>query len=139
MPTINSFEEIEAWTRARRLANELHRIFLKDSAKNDFGLKNQVSRSIGSVMDNIAEGFERGGNKEFIQFLFIAKGSAGETRSQLFRMLDRNYISKEEFESLLAELSFTSKLIMNFIKYLKNTDLKGSKYHEPESSYGGQL
>ena len=134
MATIRSFEEIEAWARARKLADEFHHIFLRDGAKHDFGLKDQVNRSIGSVMDNIAEGFERGGNKEFIQFLFIAKGSAGETRSQLYRILDRKYISKLEFDQLSVELETTSKLLMKFITYLKHSELKGNKYVKVQSS-----
>ena len=136
MATIGSFEEIEAWMKARKLSVELVNIFLRDGARHDFALKDQVNRSIGSVMDNIAEGFERGGNKEFIQFLFIAKGSAGETRSQLCRMFDRKYISKEEFDRLSFELESTSKLLMNFISYLKNSEMKGTKFHDPASTYG---
>ena len=136
MATIKSFEEIEAWMRARKVADQFYNVFLREGAKRDFGLKDQVNRSIGSVMDNIAEGFERGGNKEFVQFLFIAKGSAGETRSQLYRILDRNYISIEEFNQLSTELVTINKLLMNFISYLKTTEIKGHKYHEPDAKYG---
>ena len=139
MASINTFEDIEAWIRARKLSSELNRIFQGETAKHDYGLKDQVNRSIGSVMDNIAEGFERGGNKEFIQFLFIAKGSAGEARSQLYRILDRNYLTQNEFNRMSLELSTISVLLMNFINYLKNSEFKGSKYHEPQLRYGDQI
>jgi four helix bundle protein len=129
MATIKSFEQIEAWSRARTISVELNQILLRDKVKYDYAIRDQVNRSIGSVMDNIAEGFERGGNKEFIQFLFIAKGSAGETRSQVYRMHDRNYISKEEFESLFDELDNISKMLLGLISYLKNSALKGTKFH----------
>ena len=135
MATIQTFEEIEAWKRARKLAHELHTISLREAMKYDFALRDQVNRSTGSVMDNIAEGFERGGNREFIQFLYIAKGSTGEARSQLYRMLDRNYVTDEEYARLSGELRSTSQLLMNFISYLKSADLKGSKYHDPETCY----
>ena len=136
MATIKTFEDIEAWKKARKLADEIFQVFLRADAKHDFALKDQTNRSIGSVMDNIAEGFERGGNKEFIQFLFIAKGSAGETRSQLCRMLDRNYITIKEFEDLTTELIASSKMIMRLIEYLKHSDLRGDKFHEPDMPYG---
>ena len=128
MATIHSYEEIEAWKRARSTASTIRVISLRATMSRDHSLCDQVNRSIGSVMDNIAEGFERGGNKEFIQYLFIAKASAGETRSQLYRMLDSGYISVDEFNSLSAEILSISQLIMNFISYLKRTKLKGTKF-----------
>lgn len=110
MAIIRTFEDIESWVKARKLADEIFRISNRENMRRDFALKDQVNRSIGSVMDNIAEGFERGGNKEFIQYLFIAKGSAGETRSQLYRMLDRQCISKFQKTNLIEYSMNLNKL-----------------------------
>ena len=89
MATFSSFEEIEAWKLSRVLANKIYKVSMDGSFSRDYKLKDQINGSSGSVMDNIAEGFERDGTREFIQFLAIAKGSIGETRSQLYRALDR--------------------------------------------------
>ena len=95
MATINKFEDLEIWQLAREICKDVWFLFETTSLGNDFKLKNQMNGSSGSVMDNIAEGFERNGRREFIQFLSIAKGSCGELKSQLYRSLDRKHISKE--------------------------------------------
>jgi len=128
MGTIRRFEDLEIWRQFRELCNEVYHIIESTQLKNNFRLCNQIDGSSGSVMDNIAEGFERNGNKEFIQFLSIAKASCGETRSQLYRVYDRKFISQEKFEVLIELTETLSKKINSFIKYLNTTDLKGTKY-----------
>lgn len=128
MATYKSFEDLEIWQLARELSADIYEIIENSELKNNFRLANQIDGSSGSIMDNIAEGFERNGNKEFIQFLYISKASCGETRSQLYRILDRNFISKEKFEVLKLKTADLSKKIGGFIFYLQNSDFKGSKY-----------
>jgi len=133
--TFKSFEEIEAWQKARDLSNEIYELSITGNLAKDYSLKDQINRSTGSVMDNIAEGFERGGNREFIQFLAIAKGSVGEVRSQLYRAKDRNHIEPKSFDILYEKALVISKLITSLMKYLQQSDFKGMKYHDPEEPY----
>lgn len=128
MATISKFEDLDIWNEARRLAHRIHIISVETNLNNDFRLKSQIKASSGSVMDNIAEGFERDGNIEFRQFLAIAKGSAGETRSQLYRLLDCGYITEEQFSELKNDYERLSGKIKNFIVYLNKKDFKGNKF-----------
>lgn len=140
MATFKTFEEIESWRNARQLSDKIFKLTLEGTFLKDYKLRDQINGSSGSIMDNIAEGFERGGNREFIQFLSIAKGSAGETRSQLYRALDRNHITKNQFNSLMEEVIQISKQISSLINYLKNSELKGIKFiKEPEEPYGQNI
>jgi len=128
MATINRFEDLEIWQEARRLAKEIHIISTETGLKLDFKFKEQIKSSSGSAMDNIAEGFERDGNIEFRQFLSIAKGSAGETRLQLYRVFDFEYVDEQKFELLKKDYENLSGKIKNFITYLNKKDFKGNKF-----------
>ena len=128
MATITKFEDLEIWQEARKLATEIHLISRDTDLKTDFRFKEQIKASPGSVMDNIAEGFERDGNLEFRQFLSIAKGSAGESRSQIYRLYDYEYISEERFLDLKNKYENLSGKIKNFITYLNKKDFKGTKF-----------
>lgn len=125
MATIKQFEDIEAWKIARELCHKLGVLIDTGSFKTSFKLIAQMEASSGSIMDNIAEGFERGTRGEFIQFLGYAKGSCGELRSQLYRSLDRNFITQSDFEMLYVMSSQTSGKIQNLINYLNKTDVEG--------------
>ncbi|MDR0582108.1 MAG: four helix bundle protein [Prevotellaceae bacterium] len=128
MATITCFEELEIWKMARILCSDISRITNYALFSKDYRFRDQIRSSSGSVMDNIAEGFERSGNKEFIQFLYIAKGSCGEVRSQLYRALDVSYITTDEFVLLKEKVQQLSKKIATFIQYLHNTEMTGIKY-----------
>ncbi|QXP71733.1 four helix bundle protein [Polaribacter sp. R2A056_3_33] len=128
MATIRRFEDLEIWQLARKLAQQVIFISKNTDLKNDYRFKDQIKTSSGSVMDNIAEGFERDGNLEFRQYLSIAKGSAGEVRSQSYRLFDSEYISEEKLNDLIIECEHLSKKIANFISYLNKRDFKGTKF-----------
>lgn len=122
---------MEAWQLAKELNKEIYSIAKSGNFSRDFELKKQIIRSSGSIMDNIAEGFERGGKGEFIQFLGIAKGSAGEVRSQLHRAFDQAYIDKNKFDELYNKADRVGKMINGLISYLNKTEIKGQKYKKP--------
>ncbi|MBL0135495.1 MAG: four helix bundle protein [Chitinophagaceae bacterium] len=130
MATIVRFEEILSWKEARELNKKIGKLIDDGRLKNSYKLISQIERSAGSIMDNIAEGFERDGNREFLQFLYIAKGSCGELRSQLYRCLDRNYINNEEFNDLFYHAARISSLIKLLINYLSKSEDKGPKYKD---------
>ena len=122
MGKFNSFEEILSWQKARALSAEIYRITkLNESFNGDYSLKDQIRRASVSITSNIAEGFERQTTKEFIRFLYIAKASAGEVRSQLYVAFDVDYITKNEFEELKKKVNEVSKLISGLLKYLQAT------------------
>ena len=131
MGTINRFEDLEIWQLSRILCNEIYKIIENSNLKSNYKLANQIDGSSGSIMDNIAEGFERNGNKEFVQFLSIAKASCGETRSQLYRVFDRKFIDDNKFEDLKNQAEILSKKIGAFINYLNNSEMKGAKFKKP--------
>jgi four helix bundle protein len=127
MARIERFEDLEIWQLARSLCQMVRILTTKTAFSKDFKFSSQINAAAGSIMDNIAEGFERDGNKEFIQFLYIAKGSNGEVRSQFYRALDAGFISEEEQQEILKisnELKFKTQA---FISILKNSGGKGYK------------
>ncbi len=117
---IERFEDLQVWVDARKAVVDVYKLTLNDKFRKDFGLKEQIQRSAVSILSNIAEGFERHNNKEFIRFLTFAKGSAGELRTQLYVAFDINYISENEFKKVCESALRISQQLANFIKYLKN-------------------
>jgi len=128
---VRYFEDLEIWKKARELANRIYKATNNSSFSKDYDLKNQIRDAAVSVMSNIAEGYERGGNQEFIQFLSISKGSSGEVRSQLYVAMDQQYIERKECEALIDEYRKLSIMINNFMEYLKGSRYKGPKYKMP--------
>jgi len=118
---IERFEDIEAWKRARELVRSLYRVTNEGDSAKDYGLRDQLRRASVSIMSNIAEGFSRQTDKEFIQFLYVAKGSASEVQSQLYVALDLEYIPRTAFDKLYELSDETIRLISGFIRYLKGS------------------
>ena len=128
MSAFQRFEDIDAWQKARELTKAIYALSNDGQFARDFGLRDQVRRASVSIMSNIAEGFGRGGNKEFIQFLSTAKGSASEVQAQLYVALDAGYINQDQFQKLYSETEATARMIAGLLRYLQNSDFKGAKY-----------
>lgn len=131
MNPVRRFEDLEAWRLARVLANRIYDSSAEGEFSKDFALKNQIRRAAVSIISNIAEGYERDGDKEFIQFLYVAKGSCGEVRSQLYLARDRLYLTDARFDDLFKQTVRISRIISGLIKYLRGSELSGKKYKNP--------
>ncbi|HEX2533433.1 MAG TPA: four helix bundle protein [Chitinophagaceae bacterium] len=136
MATFMHFQDIKAWQKARQINQILSSLIDQGRFTKHRNLLLQIERSAGSMMDNIAEGFERGGNREFLQFLYIAKGSCGEFRSQLYRSIDRYCILKSEFQKLYDLSSETLIYLQKLINYLEQAEMKGWKYKNRQELSG---
>jgi four helix bundle protein len=128
MAKIERFEDMTSWQKARELNRLVYDATRKGAFAKDFGLRDQIRRASVSVMSNLAEEFERGGDREFIQFLSNAKGSCGEVRCQLYAALDEKYLSETEFRELYERSQEISRLISSFMAYLQQSELRGNKF-----------
>ena len=128
MAKINKFEDLEIWQKTREICQFVEYLIQSTALKTNYSLKDQIDRSSGSVMDNIAEGFERNGNREFIQFLSISKGSAGEVKSQSYRAFDKKLISEEQHFKLNEMIEIEKNKIGAMMNYLQNCEIKGLKF-----------
>jgi four helix bundle protein len=133
MATIKSFEELEIWKEARRLYKKILELLKREEDTKDFRFKNNLKEAAGSVMDNIAEGFERDRRLEFVNSLSYSKGSTGEVRSQLFRGFDSEYWDESELNELNEEYRNLASHIADFIKYLNTSDQKGLRFKDRKS------
>ena len=132
MGEIHKIEDLRVWQNARVLCKTIYTLTHKEGFEKDFRFVQQIRAAAGSIMDNIAEGYGRGGNKEFIQFLSIAKGSTQEVLSQLYRAYDVQYITEQEFIEIKQLLNTISVMLHNLIERLKQSDIKGSKYNKEQ-------
>ncbi len=128
MARIERFEDIESWKKARELTREIYRNTREGLVSKDYRYVSQIRSASVSIMSNIAEGFERDGNKEFKQFLYIAKASAGEVRSLIYVGLDAGYFSEEQSRNLFGLVLDIVRLVGGFIRHLEQTELQGRKH-----------
>ena len=131
---VKQFEDLEIWKEARRLTQAIYQLTKSDKFSRDFALRDQVRRAAVSIMSNIAEGFERGGNQEFVQFLYVAKASCGEVRSQIYVALDQGYMPKPDSEESIVSFRRLSGMIGNLINYLRRSGMKGAKFNSTRPS-----
>ena len=130
MATVQQFEDLEIWQLARKLYNKISEIAERLRKVKEFRFAEQIKSAAGSIMDNIAEGFERNSRLEFLNSLSISKGESGELKSQLYRAKDDNYLEENEFLELYEDTDKVSKKIASFIKYLNNSTIKGLKFKD---------
>jgi four helix bundle protein len=130
MANFERFEELEIFQLAKSLANQIYDFTSTGKFSQDYVLRDQVRRASVSIFSNVAEGFERNGNKEFVQFLYIAKASCGEVRAQMAFAKDRDYISQNDFDIIYKSLISLSNQLNGFIKYLRKSEIKGSKFNK---------
>jgi len=135
MATVKRFEDLEVWKEARELVRLVYKLTSKFPKHEVYGLASQMQRAAVSVMSNIAEGFERGSNKEFIQFLYISRSSCGELRSQTYVALDLEYADTREIQELQNHSRRVAGMLHGLIEYLKDSDIKGHKFHEERTTY----
>lgn len=128
MATIKRFEDIDSWKSSRELTRQIYELTSSEEFCRAFGLKDQIRRACVSILSNIAEGFERGGDREFLQYLAVAKGSCGEVRAQLYVAYDQGYMSQDRFDSLSKTAVEVSSLLSGLMRYLKQSSLRGSKF-----------
>lgn len=130
MARIDKFEDLEVWKLAREISQLIEKLFRTTQLGSNYSLRNQMERSSGSIMDNIAEGFGRGGNQEFQNFLSYSKGSCAELKSQLYRSFDKKLISEEQFKKGVEMAEFEINKIGAFMFYLRKAKIKGQKFKE---------
>jgi four helix bundle protein len=136
MAIIRRFEDIEAWRKARDLTKVVYGLTNDGALARDFALKDQMRRAAISVMANIAEGFERDGNKEFLQFLAVAKGSRGELRSHLTVASDQHYMTRTQYESCYGKAVEVSRMVSGLMRHLRSSQMRGEKYRKPLAPSG---
>lgn len=128
MSKIEKFEDVVAWHKARELTREIYAHSKVGQFSKDFGLKDQIQRASVSILGNVAEGFDRGGDKEFTQFLSVSKGSCGEVRSHLYVALDQQYVTEPQFKSLYDREDEVGRLLAGFMDYLRKSNFRGRKF-----------
>jgi four helix bundle protein len=134
MGSVDQFEDLDVWQQAREMTNEIYDLSNSGEFSEDFELKSQIRRASLSILSNIAEGFERDGDKEFKQFLSTAKGSSGEVRAQLYICKDQKYISDDTFDELYEQTQEISSMINSLMSYLDESDLSGRKFKDETTS-----
>jgi four helix bundle protein len=127
MPKLTRFEDLTCWQEARKVVNDIYKVCRINEFRKDYGLSDQVKRSAVSIMANIAEGFSRRSNKEFIQFLFISMSSAAEVQNHLYVALDQKYIDQDQFNKIYDNINKTAMLISGLIRYLRTRQTRQTR------------